>query len=192
MSVSSSSPSHSPSSPSFQGNHAAASGRGAARRSEKTALADASARGRCGRAGVDQERDRLPRDHRRRHLCLHRSPCLSWLVKSCIPTNHARHIVVPVPVSIPILCPTPQSPPPSLPAPISVPPIVCCRLTTLLASDAFLHLRCAHGPALPPPSSFSPSPTMVCIVQVLLRFDASRSPCCHCPHLLLPPFREDV
>lgn len=151
MSVSSSSPSHSPSSPSFQGNHAAASGRGAARRSEKTTLADASARGRCGRAGVDQERDRLPRDHRRRHLCLHRSPCLSWLVKSCIPTNHARHIVVPVPVSIPILCPTPQSPPPSLPAPISVPP------HRLLPLDHTPCLRRIPPPPLRPRPSFAPS-----------------------------------
>ncbi|EAZ27324.1 hypothetical protein OsJ_11266 [Oryza sativa Japonica Group] len=129
------------------------------------------------------------------------SRSLSWLVKSCIPADPARHIAVPV------LCPTPQPPPPSSPPapPISalpddllleclarvprasLPPLpaVSRRFATLLASDAFLHLRRAHAHLRPSLLALSVSDNG-CTAQALLRFDAS-VPVLEVAALPLPP-----
>ncbi|KAL6905670.1 hypothetical protein ACP4OV_003271 [Aristida adscensionis] len=91
------------------------------------------------------------------------SRSLSWLARSCIPADPARHIAVPVPIpastaadaaadaeeECPIcglpdelllecLARVPRASLPALPA-------VCRRFASLLASHAFLHLRRAHG-----------------------------------------------
>ncbi|XP_066340856.1 F-box/kelch-repeat protein At5g26960-like [Miscanthus floridulus] len=88
---------------------------------------------------------------------------LSWFVRSCIPTDPARHTAVPVP--IPISAPDAEDPDPEAEPPItalpdellleilarvpraSLPPLpaVCRRFASLLASQAFLHLRRARG-----------------------------------------------
>ncbi|EEE52726.1 hypothetical protein OsJ_35142 [Oryza sativa Japonica Group] len=129
------------------------------------------------------------------------SRSLSWLVKSCIPADPARHIAVPV------LCPTPQPPPPSSPPapPISalpddllleclarvprasIPPLpaVSRRFATLLASDAFLHLRRAHAHLRPSLLGLSVSDNG-CIAQALLRFESS-VPVLEVAALPLPP-----
>uniref|UniRef100_A0A0D3HR56 RING-type domain-containing protein n=1 Tax=Oryza barthii TaxID=65489 RepID=A0A0D3HR56_9ORYZ len=129
------------------------------------------------------------------------SRSLSWLVKSCIPADPARHIAVPV------LCPTPQPPPPSSPpaSPISalpddllleclarvprasIPPLpaVSRRFATLLASDAFLHLRRAHAHLRPSLLALSVSDNG-CIAQALLRFESS-VPVLEVAALPLPP-----
>uniref|UniRef100_A0A0E0MC81 RING-type domain-containing protein n=1 Tax=Oryza punctata TaxID=4537 RepID=A0A0E0MC81_ORYPU len=132
------------------------------------------------------------------------SRSLSWLVKSCIPADPARHIAVPV--HVPILCPTTQPPPPSSPAPpisalpddllleclarvprASLPPLpaVCRRFASLLASDAFLYLRRAHAQLRPSLLALSVSENG-CIAQALLRFDAS-VPVLEVAALPLPP-----
>ncbi|XP_040384943.1 F-box/kelch-repeat protein At5g26960-like [Oryza brachyantha] len=137
------------------------------------------------------------------------SRSLSWLVKSCIPADPARHIAVPVPVPIPAhpaLCPTTlQPPPPSSASPISalpddllleclarvprasIPPLpsVCRRFATLLASDAFLHLRRAHAQLHPSLLALSVSDSGF-IAQALLQFDAF-APVLEVAALPLPP-----
>ncbi|KAK3119683.1 hypothetical protein QOZ80_9AG0673730 [Eleusine coracana subsp. coracana] len=99
------------------------------------------------------------------------SRSLSWLARSCIPADPARHTAVPVPVPISAASTTnlissthpaseeeEESPISALPDDLlleclaRVPrasllplPAVCRRFASLLASDAFLHLRRARG-----------------------------------------------
>ncbi|KAL6642210.1 hypothetical protein ACP70R_020391 [Stipagrostis hirtigluma subsp. patula] len=96
------------------------------------------------------------------------SRSLSWLARSCIPADPARHIAVPVPVPVPASSANVASAdqaPDSEESPISalpdellleclarVPraslpalPAVCRRFASLLASHSFIHLRRAHG-----------------------------------------------
>ena len=86
----------------------------------------------------------------------------SWLARSCIPADPARHIAVPVPISATATTnpasDTEESPISTLPDELlleclaRVPrsslhplPAVCRRFAALLASHGFLHLRRAHG-----------------------------------------------
>ncbi|TVU50787.1 hypothetical protein EJB05_02177, partial [Eragrostis curvula] len=134
------------------------------------------------------------------------SRSLSWLARSCIPADPARHIAVPVPVPIPVAAATnlssstqqpssdsDESPISALPDDLlleclarvpraSLPPLpaVCRRFASLLASDAFLHLRRARGLLRPtllavsvPSSQGSSSSTFA---RALLQLDASGQP----------------
>ncbi|KAG2614734.1 F-box/kelch-repeat protein At5g26960-like [Panicum virgatum] len=87
---------------------------------------------------------------------------LSWLARSCIPADPARHIAVPVPIAASSATnpasDAEESPISALPDELlleclarvpraSLPPLpaVCRRFAALLASHGFLHLRRAHG-----------------------------------------------
>ncbi|KAG8050718.1 hypothetical protein GUJ93_ZPchr0009g1571 [Zizania palustris] len=121
------------------------------------------------------------------------SRSLSWLVKSCIPADPARHIAVPVPVPVPVpAVGTTQPPPPPSSAPIyalpddllleclarvpraSLPPLpaVCRRFAALLSSSAFLHVRRVHAQFQPSLLAVSVSDHGT-VAQTLLQFNTS-------------------
>ncbi|TVU50774.1 hypothetical protein EJB05_02163, partial [Eragrostis curvula] len=137
------------------------------------------------------------------------SRSLSWLARSCIPADPSRHIAVPVPIPIPAATnlsssDSDESPISALPDDLlleclarvpraSLPPLpaVCRRFASLLASDAFLHLRRARGLLRPTllavsvPSSQGSSSTFA---RALLQLDASgRPPELEVASLPLPP-----
>ncbi|CAD6254928.1 unnamed protein product [Miscanthus lutarioriparius] len=115
---------------------------------------------------------------------------LSWFARSCIPADPARHTAVPVP--IPASAPDADVPDPETEPPIaalpdellleilarvpraSLPPLpaVCRRIASLLASQAFLHLRRARGRLRPCLLAVSSSSR-----ALLLQLHASPSSC---------------
>ncbi|GJN28377.1 hypothetical protein PR202_gb16490 [Eleusine coracana subsp. coracana] len=127
------------------------------------------------------------------------SRSLSWLARSCIPADPARHTAVPIsmPSTTNLISSTnpaseeeEESPISALPddllleclarvprASLHPLPAVCLRFASLLASDAFLHLRRARGHlrptllALSVPSSSSHGSTFA---RALIHLDASR------------------
>ncbi|PVH61385.1 hypothetical protein PAHAL_3G020400 [Panicum hallii] len=132
---------------------------------------------------------------------------LSWLARSCIPADPARHIAVPVPISAASTSSNPasdsESPISALPDELlleclarvpraSLPPlpVVCRRFAALLASHGFLHLRRAHGrirPCLLAVSVSSAHGAAVTFARALLQLGASSRPELEVAALPLPP-----
>jgi len=123
---------------------------------------------------------------------------LSWFARSCIPADPARHTAVPVPIPVPVSVPDAEDPDPEAEPPIaalpdellleilarvpraSLPslPAVCRRFASLLASQAFLHLRRARGrlrPCLLAVSSSSSSSSARALLLHLHHASASSS-----------------
>ncbi|RLN29952.1 F-box/kelch-repeat protein [Panicum miliaceum] len=119
---------------------------------------------------------------------------LSWLARSCIPADPARHIAVPVPISAASTTTNPpsdaeESPISALPEELlleclarvpraSLPPLpaVCRRFAALLASHGFLHLRRAHGRLRPCLLAVSVSSAHGTFARALLQLGASTGP----------------
>ncbi|PUZ43625.1 hypothetical protein GQ55_8G023400 [Panicum hallii var. hallii] len=133
---------------------------------------------------------------------------LSWLARSCIPVDPARHIAVPVPISAASTSSNPasdseESPISALPDELlleclarvpraSLPPlpVVCRRFAALIASHGFLHLRRAHGrirPCLLAVSVSSAHGAAVTFARALLQLGASSRPELEVAALPLPP-----
>ncbi|RLM59077.1 F-box/kelch-repeat protein [Panicum miliaceum] len=133
---------------------------------------------------------------------------LSWLARSCIPVDPARHIAVPVPISAASTSSNPasdseESPISALPDELlleclarvpraSLPPlpVVCRRFAALIASHGFLHLRRAHGrirPCLLAVSVSSAHGAAVTFARALLQLGASSRPELKVAALPLPP-----
>ncbi|XP_062203627.1 F-box/kelch-repeat protein At5g26960 [Phragmites australis] len=124
------------------------------------------------------------------------SRSLSWLVKSCIPADPARHIAVPVPITttgVTNPCSTDptteESPISALPDELlleclarvpraSLPPLpaVCRRFESLLAAEAFLFLRRAHGRLCPSLLAVSVSAHGTNFARALLQFNHEARP----------------